>query len=164
MFFFGNKLHYPLQLCSRWNSYPRCAISQEGSRQVEQCQGRVTGLCLLPRGIQLDFVADTGVPVERRNRELCGIRVNLHVYLWLVLVHCSCFSCRTFEVQGGLIFLWFLLHFWILLLCFLNMNFVMCCWNCSLVQSHLPLHFVFVLFVTKLLVELKEIVFVVIGK
>lgn len=44
---------------------------------MEQCQGRVTGLCLLPRGIQLDFVADTGVPVERRNRELCGIRVNL---------------------------------------------------------------------------------------
>lgn len=34
----------------------------------------------------------------------------------------------------------------------------MCCWSCSLIQSHL-LYLVFVLFVTKLLVELKEICF-----
>lgn len=38
------------------------------------------------------------------------------------------------------------------------MNFVVCCWSCSLIQSHL-LHLAFVLFVTKLLVELKEICF-----
>lgn len=30
-------------------------------------------------GIQLDFVADTGIPMERSNGELCGLRVNLHV-------------------------------------------------------------------------------------
>lgn len=61
----------------------------------------------------LDFLAGKKRVVWNMSKFTC--------VLWLVFVF---FSCRTFEVQGGLIFKWFLLHFWILL-----------CWSCSLITS-----------------------------
>lgn len=62
-------------------------------RQHANGAGSGNRACLLPHGIQLDFLAGKKGVVWDMSKFTC--------VLWLVLVFVS---CRTFEVQGGLIF------------------------------------------------------------